>query len=102
MLSAERVGAGRSSLVQVMPADDIPPLPHLAELWERRTAPDDAEGLSALERDLSDAEQQLSAYRTALHRRLEEATCELIARYSQQPQLCLAALPLRPERSGRA
>ena len=40
------------------------------------------------------AELQLSAYRNALHRRLELATGELIARYHEDPSLCLCALPL--------
>jgi hypothetical protein len=46
-----------------------------------------------LAHDLSKAEAQLSAYRTALHKRLSSATGELIARYREQPELCLSALP---------
>jgi hypothetical protein len=46
--------------------------------------------------DLSKAEAQLSAYRTALHKRLAAATGELIARYREQPDLCLSALPTQP------
>jgi hypothetical protein len=46
-----------------------------------------------LAHDLSKAEAQLSAYRTALHKRLAAATGELIARYREQPTLCLSALP---------
>ena len=46
--------------------------------------------------DLTKAEAQLSAYRTALHRRLADATGELIARYREQPELCLTVLPDRP------
>jgi len=100
VLSDARVGAGRKALVQVLPAaDDIPPLPQLAELWERRIAPDDTAGLEALERDLAAAEAQLSEYRAVLHRRLADATGELIARYHSEPLLCLSALPLR--RGGR-
>jgi len=96
VLSDARVGAGRKALVQVLPAaDDIPPLPQLAELWERRIAPHDTAGLEALERDLAAAESQLSEYRAVLHRRLAEATGELIARYHSEPLLCLSALPLQ-------
>jgi hypothetical protein len=96
VLTTERVGAGRRALVQIVPADDIPPLPNLAELWDRRTSPDDTEGTDALLTDLEQAEQQLSAYRSALHGRIAEATGELIARYREQPSLCLAALPVAP------
>jgi hypothetical protein len=61
------------------------------------------EGQVALEHDLRVAEAQLSAYRNALHRRIGEATGELIARYREQPTLCLSALPLEPRRvSARA
>ena len=96
VLADARIGAGRRALVDVLPSDDIPPLPSLGELWERRIDADDASGLAVLEGDLAAAESQLSAYRSALHRRLADATGELIARYHAQPQLCLSALPLRP------
>jgi hypothetical protein len=33
-----------------------------------------------------------------LHRRIADATGELIARYREQPELCLAVLPARRER----
>ena len=94
VLDSARVRAGRTALVQVLPVDDIAPLPDLAELWERRVADDDAYGLSALEEDLARAEGELSTYRAALHVRLADATGELIARYRAQPGLCLTALPL--------
>lgn len=94
VLSDRRVGAGRTALVQVLPIEDAPPLPDLADLWERRIAPEDTEGLTRLVEDLADAEERLSAYRTALHVRLGQATGELIARYHQEPTLCLSSLPL--------
>ena len=99
LLTSERVGAGRSALVEVMPVDDIPPLPSLAELWDRRVDPADEALTAALVHDLRLAEAQLSAYRNALHRRIGEATGELIARYREQPSLCLTALPLKPRRA---
>ena len=46
-----------------------------------------------LARDLANAEAQLSAYRNALHRRITGSTDELIARYREDPGLCLLALP---------
>lgn len=96
VLTTERVLSGRRALVDVVPSDDVPPLPRLDELWERRVPADDAAGQAALDADLLDAERQLSAYRSALHRRIGEATQELIARYREQPTLCLSALPLDP------
>ena len=98
VLTDERVGAGRQALVQVLPVDDIPPLPDLAGLWERQVDPSDSAALAALEADLDAAEKQLSAYRAALHARLGAATAELIARYRDEPQLCLRALPTEPNR----
>jgi hypothetical protein len=94
VLTTERVTSGRRSLVDVVPSGEVPPLPRLDELWERRIAPDDVVGQAALECDLAQAEGQLSAYRSELHRRIADATGELIARYREQPALCLTALPL--------
>lgn len=94
VLTSARIGAGRSALVEVLQTDDIPPLPQLAELWERQVPVGDAEGTARLETDLRAAEAELSTYRAALHRRIGEATGELIARYREQPDLCLSALPL--------
>ncbi len=99
VLTSERVGAGRQALIEVLPVDDIPPLPSLAELWDRHVERDDVEAQAGLEQDLRVAEAQLSAYRNALHRRIGDATGELIARYREQPSLCLSALPLDPRRS---
>jgi hypothetical protein len=98
VLSGERVGAGRSALVQIVAFDDVPPLPDLAALWERQVDPADAIEIANLEAALDAAERQLSEYRTALHRRLGAATSELIARYRDEPGLCLTALPVQPSR----
>jgi hypothetical protein len=98
VLADTRVGAGRRALISVVPVDDIPPLPQIEQLWERQVRPDDVVGQRALEVELAAAERQLSDYRAALHRRIAEATGELIARYREKPALCLSALPLRPER----
>jgi hypothetical protein len=86
----------RTALLSVMPIDDMPPLPDLANLWSREPDPHDPTRTAELVEELADAEQQLSAYRAALHRQLAAATTELIARYREQPDLCLSALPSRP------
>ena len=91
-----RVDTRRQALQQVVPVDDMPPLPDLAELWAREPRVDDEVYNERLINDLSKAEAQLSAYRTALHKRLAAATGELIARYREQPTLCLSALPMAP------
>jgi len=98
LLSSERVGAGRRALTEVLALDDVPPLPSLGELWDRQVSPSDEAGTAALSQDLRLAEAQLSSYRTALHQRIGEATGELIARYREDPELCLSALPLRSRR----
>jgi hypothetical protein len=96
-LAESRVGAGRRALVDVMPIDDVPPLPDLAGLWAREADAADPDVVAELKRDLAFAELQLSAYRAALHRRLEDATGELIARYREEPRLALLALPIPVE-----
>jgi hypothetical protein len=96
VLGAARVGAARQALLDVLPYDDIPPLPNLEALWATDPRDGDDAHNSQLAADLAAAEEQLSEYRTALHRRLESATGELIARYHEEPSLCLSALPLHP------
>jgi hypothetical protein len=91
---AESRAPGRQALVQVVPVDDVPPLPDLEDLWSRELRPEDARHTATLRRELSHAELQLSAYRAALHRKLSAATQELIARYREDPTLALTALPL--------
>ncbi|HEU5033566.1 MAG TPA: hypothetical protein VFT62_02285 [Mycobacteriales bacterium] len=88
-----RVDSGRKALLRVVPIDDIPPLPDLVGLWAREPNLGAAGENATLAHELSKAEAQLSAYRTALHKRLAAATGELIARYREQPALCLSALP---------
>ncbi len=95
LLTTQRVGAGLRALNPVVHSDGgVPPLPLLEELWERQVGADDEAGRRAFEEDLRLAEQQLSAYRSALHDRIGQATGELIARYRESPELCLSALPL--------
>lgn len=87
----------RRALVQVLPAPELPPLPQLQRLWDRCPEPEDQAGTRTLARDLAGAERQLSDYRQILHRRIEAATAELIARYREDPTRCLSALP-QPDR----
>ncbi|HVA60729.1 MAG TPA: hypothetical protein VNG13_09370 [Mycobacteriales bacterium] len=96
LFAGHRLTSERRVLIQVVAIDDMPPLPDLADLWARDHRPGDLTYNQTLVHDLSKAESQLSAYRTALHRRLDGATGELIARYRAEPGLCLSALPVAP------
>jgi hypothetical protein len=98
VLTNGRVGSGRTALIEVLPIEDIPPLPNLEELWDRHPRGDDPAYNAELIEELARAENQLSAYRTALHKRIQDATNELIARYREDPSQCLSALPLQPQR----
>jgi len=95
VFAEHHVGGNRTSLLTVMPIDDMPPLPDLAAIWSRQPTPEDQVANDELIHELTKAEAQLSAYRAALHRRLAAATGELIARYREQPDLCLTVLPNR-------
>jgi hypothetical protein len=81
----------RTSLLSTLQLGDVAPLPDLPVLWEAHTG--DPDEIAALVRRITEAEAQLSAYRSALHVRLDLATRELIARYHDNPSACLVALP---------
>jgi hypothetical protein len=102
MFTEDRVSGARTALITIVPVDDMPPLPDLAGLWSRQPKVDDPDHNAGLIRDLVAAESQLSAYRSALHRRLSSATTELIARYREHPDLCLTVLPSRSATSKAA
>jgi hypothetical protein len=93
VLAEARIDSPRRGLITIVAIEDIPPLPDLATLWDREPIIDDPDHNETLARDLAGAEIQLSAYRAALHRRISASTDELIARYRENPGLCLAALP---------
>jgi hypothetical protein len=94
LLANERIGVLRLAFLDLHPADGMPPLPDLLEMWERIVPPEDLLGHATLVNDLRGAEHTLSEYRHALHQRLDSATRELVARYRANPELCLSALPL--------
>jgi hypothetical protein len=98
VLTDQRVGAGRRALIELAPVDDIPPLPDIASLWDRVVDVQDVDAVRDLTEDLRGAERQLSDYRTVVHQRLAAATGELIARYREEPTLCLTALPTQGSR----
>lgn len=93
----EHMTANRRLAHMVVDHVEVPPLPDLTVLWESEMAIGD----DVLVGKLSEAERRLSAYRRELHRRLDEATGELISRYRDEPALALRALPLQRSRQGQ-
>ncbi len=100
VLTDDTTVARRQAMLRVVPSEDAP-LPDLVELWHAGLATGSDGDLRVLRR-LADAERALSTYRKALHRRLDAATRELVARYAQDPTRALAALPQRRTTSGLA
>lgn len=89
--AAHHAQSRRIALHRVQPPEGAPPLPDLTVLWDS-TADGSDERIVAR---LAAAERELSSYRHSLHLRLDTATAELIARYRENPALCLSALPTR-------
>ena len=86
-------GTMRKALLAVRPADPLPELPALVEMWDNEVDPHDPDEVEgALER-LRAAEAKLTDYRRALHERIDEATAELIVRYRENPAAALESLP---------
>ncbi len=92
VLGGEKAQTRSQALLGHLNLGDAPPLPNLRELWEAETG--DPDEIITLIGRLSVAEQELSTYRSALHTRLDLSTRELIARYREDPQSCLVALPI--------
>ena len=86
-------GQSRHALLHVRPADPLPDLPVLADMWVTDVDPHDAAAVQQAVDRLHAAEKQLTGYRRALHDRIDEATGELIVRYRKNPDDALVALP---------
>ena len=97
VLGEDRPRDGRRMILTLHPDVGVPMLPHLPELWHAMTDADDVEASDELFLRLGEAESALSSYRETLHRRLDRATADLIARYHDEPRLCLIALPFAPD-----
>lgn len=93
-LGSTATGSTRVQLL-VVPAthEPLPQMPEVADLWLLHAPADDharrAEIVALLEHHLA----ALSAWRTALHIRIDEATDELICRYQAEPDLALTLIP---------
>ena len=86
-------GQTRRALVSVRAADPLPELPELSEMWGTEIDPRDPDQVSDAVERLTEAERQLTAYRRALHARIDEATGELIVRYRADPRAALSIIP---------
>ena len=93
-LTEARGASTRQVVMALHPDGGMPVLPHLPALWASGPALVDEADRSALFAKLASAESVLSSYREALHRRLDRATAELVARYHEDPTQCFVALPL--------
>lgn len=92
-LTEDRGPGGRQAILALHPTGGMPILPHLPELWATEALPAGSPEARALVTRLTSAESVLSSYREALHRRLDRATADLVARYHEEPRLCFVALP---------
>lgn len=86
-------GHGRNALIRIRPADPLPELPVLAEMWATEVDPHRGHEVSEAIERLRAAEHQLTEYRRVLHERIDEATADLIVRYRDNPSSALIALP---------
>ena len=94
MLTEQRGSGGRQVILTLHPDGGMPILPHLPDLWASGVDQGSDDERAELFTRLASAESVLSSYREALHRRLDRATAELVARYHEDPGQCLVALPL--------
>jgi hypothetical protein len=92
-LTEQRGTQGRQVILTLHPDAGMPILPHLPQLWASGIDEGDDQTRADLFTRLASAESVLSSYREALHRRLDRATAELVARYHDDPTECFSALP---------
>jgi hypothetical protein len=85
-------GSRRQQLLNVAAHDELPGLPRLYDVWTAAVDPHDVVEASRLRAALEEAEGQLSAYRSALHARIDSSTEELVRRYQADPSLALELL----------
>jgi hypothetical protein len=90
-------GQRRRGLMFIDAAEPLPELPLLDDLWAAEMDSSDQRAVDDSLGKLRSAEQQLNEYRDALHRRVDEATLELVARYREDPTRALDLLE-RPAR----
>ncbi|WP_435744813.1 RsiG family protein [Nocardioides sp. SYSU DS0663] len=87
-------GSSRQVFAPIASQAPLPSMPALRRFWDHETLPED------LDASLEDVEEELSAYRRAVHARLDEATEELVRRYREAPASALDLLPDLVEEAG--
>jgi hypothetical protein len=90
-----RTGARRRSPAATRLALEglVSPLAGLEALWDAPIAWDDQAALRRLERGLVEAEVKLSAYRRALHERIDDCTAQLVGHYQRDPAQLAEIVP---------
>lgn len=89
-LAGASARGGRLTVATPAPwADDV----DLRSLWDQVLDPLDPEGVERARATFEAVERRLSAERRQLHRRLDAATAELVARYREDPMRALEVLP---------
>jgi hypothetical protein len=94
-LTEQRGSHGRNAILALHPEGGMPILPQLPQLWACEASSQALVDGRDLTARLTSAESVLSSYREALHRRLDRATADLVARYHEDPTQCFGALPTR-------
>jgi hypothetical protein len=94
-------GRNRAGLMTIEAAEPLPDLPELDEVWSAHVDPNDDAAAEEFLGRLRVAEQQLNDYRNALHRRVDEATAELIKRYRDNPVSALELIGGKDGGAGR-
>jgi hypothetical protein len=85
-------GGRRTGLMRIAAETPLPQLPEVDETWSAHVDPSDTEAVERLLERLRVAERRLTEYRSALHRRIDEATAALVSRYREDPKQALVLL----------
>ncbi len=85
-------GRARGALMAVLSEEPLPALPDLVTTWGEETDPHDQVKAATTVGLLREAEATLTEYQRVLNARIEEATGELIIRYSADPSSALQVL----------
>ena len=82
-------GHSRLAFMRIESASDLPELPGLDEVWARDADPTDPQDVAEVLAALDEAAARVTAYRGQIHKRIDEATIELVSRYKNDPDACL-------------
>ncbi len=94
-------GRGRTALVRVRAEEPLPELPVLEQMWVTEIDVDDTAAVREAIDRLLEAEAQLTAYRRALHLRIDEADRRVDRPLPGRPSECPGGAASAPQRGGR-